>query len=401
MKNLTLIIFILASIQSCDPSKDITEPVLMDIESSFLTFENETQLEKYVLRNKELSTTERRKHEENKNFLSLLTIHENYNAELEELFEEHVDKEVTKDFVDLNAHSEILSKYSNSFVEKSDGWFTLNLFQFEIASALNKDGLVRIGNRMYQYKLDELKSIAIQDESLVDFYVNSLQDADITDAIEEDSDHYLTSDEVNVGKVKAVSLDDLENNANARISYGGSCSDSWLPKVEGSLSFYYVRNTFSKTFTSVCNQSMRLTWFGIGFSASKRMRASYKIRGGSIVQLPNYDASSPTISRTIFSITQGEPVDLSQLSTSYIDADPNAFASCPINFIDTSCDNVSCPYGYRCENGQCVNKCAGVLCISGYQCVNGWCELDPNDDGCLNRGCPPNHSCLGNTCIPW
>ncbi|MCB9227413.1 MAG: hypothetical protein H6578_09635 [Chitinophagales bacterium] len=56
-----------------------------------------------------------------------------------------------------------------------------------------------------------------------------------------------------------------------------------------------------------------------------------------------------------------------------------------------SCDDVTCPTGQVCEDGDCVtdpnyDPCTGVTCATGEICEDGTCVTDPNAYDCTECG---------------
>ena len=56
--------------------------------------------------------------------------------------------------------------------------------------------------------------------------------------------------------------------------------------------------------------------------------------------------------------------------------------------VETTCLEVSCPTGQRCQRGECVSACDGVTCPRGQQCRAGRCS-----DPCAGVVCGGNEVC--------
>jgi hypothetical protein len=71
--------------------------------------------------------------------------------------------------------------------------------------------------------------------------------------------------------------------------------------------------------------------------------------------------------------------------------------------IPDSCVKANCPMGQLCKvdsqgNATCVDPCKTVSCPTGYQCEMGACV----ESSCRNFGCMPGQKCVGSpgTCVP-
>lgn len=94
--------------------------------------------------------------------------------------------------------------------------------------------------------------------------------------------------------------------------------------------------------------------------------------------------------------------------------DSCASTSCPVGYqcvngrcIDakpsSDCVDESCPPGLECVNEICmppqqpfVRSCAGVLCIIGYECIHGTCI--PAHGPCVDGMCPDGLTCVNGKC---
>lgn len=56
----------------------------------------------------------------------------------------------------------------------------------------------------------------------------------------------------------------------------------------------------------------------------------------------------------------------------------------------------SCPKGFMCDNGKCIDKCAVIRCMAGYSCYRGQCI---KEDPCNLIDCMPGNYCKDGKCI--
>ncbi len=68
--------------------------------------------------------------------------------------------------------------------------------------------------------------------------------------------------------------------------------------------------------------------------------------------------------------------------------------------IRNACQNVNCPDGQHCVDGQCYGSCAGVVCPDGERCILGTCQEQACDPPCpRGRYCQDDGSgCLAEPC---
>jgi len=85
-------------------------------------------------------------------------------------------------------------------------------------------------------------------------------------------------------------------------------------------------------------------------------------------------------------------------------------AECEEELVDCNevfpCQNVVCPPGKYCHNGNCIPlgnefECINGICPQGYECEDGQCILDEGVILCNTTGvCPHGYSCLNGVCVP-
>jgi hypothetical protein len=135
--------------------------VYYDAENDFLHFSDPYIFEKVKTEltnksNQELSTWEN----QFEGFTSLRSIYEQALQSEEErvkasniLFGAELPKEVKRD----TSHTAFVNRYQSSFVFDSEGRYKMNIANYNVASFVNKDGIVKVANYFYLYSLQSIK----------------------------------------------------------------------------------------------------------------------------------------------------------------------------------------------------------------------------------------------------
>ncbi|WP_143091012.1 hypothetical protein [Thermoflexibacter ruber] len=147
--------------------------VYYDVENDFLHFSDPYIFEKVKMEltnksNQELSAWEN----QFEGFTSLRSIYEQALLSEEErvkssnlLFGAELPKEVKRD----TSHTTFVNQHRNSFIFDSEGRYKMNIALYNVASFVNKDGIVKVANYFFQYSL---QSIKIRKDDFSDKYDN-------------------------------------------------------------------------------------------------------------------------------------------------------------------------------------------------------------------------------------
>lgn len=153
------------------------------LSANFLSFKDFADVETTIATLEEYDENTIKDWEKTNNFVSLQTIYdrimeqeEKYCDSLETIYTSIEDVQKLE-----NIHSDIFNKYSDILIERkfSDGgvYYDLDISNSDYARIVNKDGIVKIGNDIYQFKDGVTKIIEGGDVSKIDI----LDDIDSTD----------------------------------------------------------------------------------------------------------------------------------------------------------------------------------------------------------------------------
>lgn len=131
-------------------------------EDGFLVFSTNDAFEKTAAMIQESDSSEIKAWEAKLNFGSMQQVFTQGLKIEEELAKEREDKnQATK------GNSEFVVAHPNTFKILEDGIFTTNIYRIDLAPLVNKDGIVKVGDMIFQYSYDYLKIIEDGDESKI------------------------------------------------------------------------------------------------------------------------------------------------------------------------------------------------------------------------------------------
>ncbi|GAB4334048.1 MAG: hypothetical protein OHK0038_10660 [Flammeovirgaceae bacterium] len=148
-------------------------------------------------------------------FTSLRTVYEQ--ATLEDIkFMEALEKSNKKpNTLQKGLKSNYAKNYAHAFLVEEE-YFWMNIFDYALANVINHEGLVKIGNALFQYTEGTIKWIEDGAEIKIEL-MKSLKASNETSKIF-------------VSPVKKVEVGTNNTNAGERTSYSGSCTDNFEDK---------------------------------------------------------------------------------------------------------------------------------------------------------------------------
>lgn len=200
----SLSFFLVASCSDTEESIQETEAVNeIVLQKDFLVFPTEESFENTIKLNSEKTPEDLQQWEATLGFNSMQTFFNKAQYEeelyLSNLYEQGKTLEGHSDFVEQN-------RAYLAFSEEDE--IEINVFWPDVASVVNKSGLVQVGAILYQYSLGHLKAIPVTD---LDYSIKVIMGKEQSEAL-------FVSD------VDSELVDVLEP-ADGRTSYDGSCSD--------------------------------------------------------------------------------------------------------------------------------------------------------------------------------
>jgi hypothetical protein len=135
--------------------------------NGFLAFSDNDLFERTVTMLSTSDFSQVKKWEDSFNFISMRTLFQQ-GLEIEEKLTGQLKNSGSAD----KKYSEFVSKNRNVFKSLDDGVLTANLYRIDLVSLVNKDGIVKVGNVIFQYSYDYLKVIEDGDASKISLLNN-------------------------------------------------------------------------------------------------------------------------------------------------------------------------------------------------------------------------------------
>ena len=354
---LFMISFVSVFISSCSSELDETvkPETAIEIENGYLVFPDNESFEATIKLNNNRSDSDIKSWEAELGFFSMQSMYKKAIQSDLALFESLYSE--INDVVNQIPHSDYV-KYNKDFlIINDDGSIDANTFRYETVSVLNPAGLVRIGNILYRYSMNDLLAVPVAEGQPNEKIVNYL--------ITED-DKLLTKDQRStVFKSEVIHQVGFTGVHNKRSSFYSTCKSSgssWDVHGEVRLSTVLIPEygyfpcgsitcelggpgssptvdcspggqcmvQIDTDFRSTYEHKIRYTFFGFPSKTDLSISGSYRNFGN----MTSFDHSENNVSsfrRTLLSVrTENNiPVDITDASHTFSD---EFFRDCTISF---------------------------------------------------------------------